>query len=114
MAESGRKSVLDSALFGRATFLAKDLGDADSSGETLAPNERLMADQRMSNTGCASSCALVSGMVGLFWFGSSAYLAYSNSLSAPIEGVPDIGSFIWYFFVSFIMAPVVLFCTPEG
>jgi len=73
-----------------------------------------MADQRTSNTGCAASCGIVFVMVPLFWLGISAYFGYTNTLNHPIEGVPQIGSFIWYFFVSFIMAPVVLFCTPEG
>ena len=53
-------------------------------------------------------------MVFLFWLGSSAYLAYNNSLSKPIEGVPYVGYFVWYLLLSFIMGPLVLFFTPEG
>ena len=73
-----------------------------------------MADQRTSNTGCASSCGIVFVMVALFWLGTSAYFGYTNTLNHPIEEVPDIGSFVWYFCVSFMMGPFVLFFTPVG
>lgn len=78
-----------------------------------------MADRRASNTAHLAHCGtvlylMVLGAMVLFWLGSSAYLAYSNSLSKPIEGIPYGVYFVWYFFVSFIMGPIVLFFTPEG
>ena len=80
----------------------------------LLLKERLMADRRTSGTAHLYSCGTVLCMVFLFWLGSSAYLAYSNSLSKPIEGVPYVGYFVWYLLLSFIMGPLVLFFTPEG
>lgn len=73
-----------------------------------------MADRRTSGIAHLYSCGTVLCMVFLFWLGSSAYLAYNNSLSKPIEGVPYVGYFVWYFLLSFIMGPLVLFFTPEG